>query len=434
MQDENNAAVTPVKEDEDGVSLRDIFKTIALYKWVALIIAAVIAVAGTLVINFGYNRLKQQYVAEFTLVLPGMDNASAVYTYPDGKTFQYADMVSVEALTDVKEAGGNKFADVDVNKVVTKGDISVIRNYNAETNEVSYRLSVDANSMPSEYVATEFLKAVINAPREYVADMTVNYDVYISRSVEADDYERQIELLIYQLNYIQTQYEALVKNYGEFVVANGRTLSSQLNEVNSYVNKNELGLLLTRVKEESILKSADLVDNLRLQEKDYERQLRIAETTLNNLLNGSEGGSVSDGKGNTYLDASVIKEQSDLVGELKQTLTDIQNYISKNNVDTAFETSFIKPQQEILEQFTRGLSKAVVEVYDKSSSVAFLNAGAVKAEGGMGLLTGFILSLVVGIIIALIVAYALGKHKLDKVAAQKPSAAASEVGQDKENK
>lgn len=405
MQDENSAG-TPVQDN--GISLGDIFRTIAVRKWLALIIAAVITVAGTLAIYLGYNRMKQQYILEFSLVLPGIDINSAVYTYPDGKTLQYADIVSSETLTAVK-LSEKKFSDINVKSIVTKGDISVIRTVSEKQDEVIYRLSVNADVFPSESLAADFLKAVVNVPREYVAQMNLDYDVYLSLSAQAEDYEGQLGLLVSQLDYLIKQYNSLIKTYGENVVANGKTLSSQLNEINSYKNKNTLGTLLSKVKNEGILKSEELVDKLALKKVDYQRQLDIAQATLDNLLKGSASGS-----GTVYLDANVIKEQSDLVETLKQQIADVDKYIASGKVDATFEQNYIKPQYEILQQLTEGLSRSVVEVYDKSSSVAYVNAGVIKTVGGYGLIVSVLLSLIVGVIVALIVAYFVGKHTLAK--------------------
>ncbi|MDE7265177.1 MAG: hypothetical protein K2N52_02755, partial [Clostridia bacterium] len=76
------------EREENGISLKDIFHTIFSQKWLALIILVAVTLAGTLGIYFGSNALSKSYKVSFVLTLPGSDEYSVNYQYPDGTAFR----------------------------------------------------------------------------------------------------------------------------------------------------------------------------------------------------------------------------------------------------------------------------------------------------------------------------------------------------------
>ena len=128
-----------MQEEANGISLRDIFKTIFTQKWLALIIAVVITVGGVLAIQLGYNNGQKYYTSQFSLVLPEDDNEGTRYTYPDGVPFQYADMIAYKSLNAVKKSD-ERFTDIDIDSIAKKGAISISREVNEEK-ETTYTLN-----------------------------------------------------------------------------------------------------------------------------------------------------------------------------------------------------------------------------------------------------------------------------------------------------
>ena len=115
-----------MEEENNGVSVADVFKTILKGKWIALALAVVITIAGTLFVQLYYNKGKQNYVSSFGLTLPG-DDGKVVYTYPDGTILHYADIVSYSALEDVKNSDEESFKDVNIEALVNNSAISISR-------------------------------------------------------------------------------------------------------------------------------------------------------------------------------------------------------------------------------------------------------------------------------------------------------------------
>ena len=372
-----------MQEETSGITVRDIFKTIWSQKWLALIIAVVITVGGVLAIQLGYNKGQEYYSSQFSLVLPDEGKDETKYTYPDGTPFQYADMVAYKALSAVKQSN-ESFASIDVETMAKKGNISVIRSAN-EVDGVTYTLTAKATYFSDYNLAREFLIALANVPVNYRSQMNVDFDVYISLSADAEDYESQISLLNAQLDYLVKEFEDLIKSYGGNFVVNGKTLSSYYNEIKAHADKNNLEILLAKVKKDGILKSEKLEQKYKEQIIDIERQYDIAKFTLDNLLN--------------------------LVAELDKQKQEYQNYIDNGTVNPDFETTSIKPEYDKIKGYTDTLTNVVTVVYEKASSVSFTSVNAVSLSGGMGMLTSVLLCLIVGVIVAGVAAYVVGAKK-----------------------
>ena len=101
-----------MEEERNGRSFGDILRMIWSQKWLALAVAAVVALVVTVALYYGYNPTKKEYSVKFSFNLPG-DNNGNVYEYPDGGKFYYTDLVLSETLETVKAADGS-FSGIDV--------------------------------------------------------------------------------------------------------------------------------------------------------------------------------------------------------------------------------------------------------------------------------------------------------------------------------
>lgn len=223
-------------EDENkGITLKDICKTIWLKKWLALIVAVLVALACAVLINYVYNPSIKTYETEFSLNLPGSDNG-AFYSYPDGKLFYYSEMTSVKTLNEIKEKGN--FSNVNVDKMVKNGDISITRNVTVTplsadgTNvykETVYKVSAKMKYFGNANEAKEFLTSIAEYPAEYLKSMEINYDLLEG----IDSYDNN--MLKQQLEFLTQEYGSLITTYGNTFVVDGRTLISYAQEVTAYL-------------------------------------------------------------------------------------------------------------------------------------------------------------------------------------------------------
>lgn len=401
-------------EENNGTTLGDILKPILKVKWLVLIITAVITLVGTLIINFAYNPTDTYYSMDFSLLLPE-DDGNVIYTYPDGKKMHFADIVAADALAEVKQSDPDKFKDIDVSKIIDKSAIGIARNVTVRNSEnavpeVTYTITLKSQFVKDYNLARQFLTELASRPIKYLSSLETNHFVYYDLSEKADDYESELELLESQLDYVISEFEKLSKTYGENFKADGKSITAHLNEIIAYKDKDRLGSLAIKVREEGILKNESVISEYEMKLKDLTKQRDLAQATLDNLL--STG---SSSQGNViYVDATVIKQQSDLVESLNQQIETVNKYITGKNVDSTFETRYIKTERDIIKAYTETLKSVASEAYVKSSAVTFLSVNAVVREGGISLVVSILISLFVGVVISLIAGYVTGKVILNK--------------------
>ncbi len=211
-----------MQEENNGITFREICRTIWLRKWVALIVAIAVALVCSVSLFYGYNSTVKSYEVEFSLKLPG-DESGSFYSYPDGKQFHYADFISLETLSFVKGQSG--FEKVDVNRMAEKGDIGMKRDVDvivpatetaAAVTETTYTVSAKSRYFDDKNQAKEFLTSVAKYPVEYLRNMNINYDVALTLAKNATNTGAKV-------NYLKTQLEFLTKEYGKLIAAYGNT-------------------------------------------------------------------------------------------------------------------------------------------------------------------------------------------------------------------
>ena len=227
-----------MEEENKGLTLKDICKTIWLKKWLALIVAVAVALACAILIYYAYNPRVKNYEMEFSLNLPGGDK-DAFYSYPDGTLFYYSDLTSATTLKGIKENGN--FSNVNVEKMVKNGDISITRDVTVTPlstdgssvyKETVYKITAKTKYFSDINQAKEFLTSIAEYPAEYLKSMVINYNL-----IEGlDDYDAatQNNMLKEQLEFIEQEYDSLITTYGKTFVVDGKTLNSYAKEVTAY--------------------------------------------------------------------------------------------------------------------------------------------------------------------------------------------------------
>ena len=81
------------EKEEGGVTLGYVFRTIFSQKWLALLIAAVITVAGTLGLYF-LGKTNEVYNVSFVTNLPGSQSSASYFEFPGGHTQHLTEAVS----------------------------------------------------------------------------------------------------------------------------------------------------------------------------------------------------------------------------------------------------------------------------------------------------------------------------------------------------
>ena len=99
-----------MKDNENGMSIVDILNKIWRQKFVCLAVMLFIMVVGVFIIRDN-NRRQAVIETKFEFNFFNIENDQ----YPDGTTFNYRNIISLESLTKVKESD-SKYNHVDVVK------------------------------------------------------------------------------------------------------------------------------------------------------------------------------------------------------------------------------------------------------------------------------------------------------------------------------
>ena len=178
--------------------------------WIVAV-AAVVAIVAGLLFAFVLNDGKDTYSLSFDLRTPG-----SLGTYPDGTPFSVQSLIFEENLQAVKAAGGEKFADIDLENLpenaFTITDNSVNGEGEAQSYAARYTLTAKSGMFSSYEQGNEFLIALLNnyvnesnsrlASRDYTA-WKKTYD-------NATTYDAAISTLRSQYDFVLASYDALI--------------------------------------------------------------------------------------------------------------------------------------------------------------------------------------------------------------------------------
>lgn len=178
--------------------------------WIVAV-AAVVAIVAGLLFAFVLNDGKDTYSLSFDLRTPG-----SLGTYPDGTPFSVQSLIFEENLQAVKDAGGEKFADIDLENLpgnaLTITDNSVNEEGEAQSYAARYTITAKSGMFSSYEQGNEFLIALLNnyvnesnsrlASRDYTA-WEKTYD-------NATTYDAKISTLRSQYDFVLASYDSLI--------------------------------------------------------------------------------------------------------------------------------------------------------------------------------------------------------------------------------
>ena len=403
------------EKEEGGITLGEIFRTIFSQKWLALILVAAITIVGTLSIYFVGKR-KEEYSVAFVLQLPNSGDASSTsYTYPDGESFYFTDLISSENLKTV--ASREQFKNIDVDNMVKKGDISIARTVDRVDDEsldgvydLNYTIRIKSKYFTDDDEARDFIEALTVFPREHISSMNIDYDQSLTTSKSAITYSEQLSLLRGQTLYIQSIYSSLIGSHGgEFVIDSGKTLAQYKDEIDAYLTQDLFTALIENAEEKSYVK-ANTESKLKYESELYSQNLALerAKATLKGLTDFQQDTS------STIIHDEIISLNRE-IATLEQQIKILENYIAAFDVNEkvappSFEGEIAKVESTVV-AFTENIKEVASYVYGRVTKINYLSTKIVEVEGGFGLIISAAIGLVAGLVIAAIVAYIVGYNK-----------------------
>lgn len=194
--------------------------------WIVAV-AAVVAIVAGLLFAFVLNDGKDTYSLSFDLRTPG-----SLGTYPDGTPFSVQSLIFEENLQAVKDAGGEKFADIDVENLsgnaLTITDNSVNEEGEAQSYAARYTITAKSGMFSSYEQGNEFLIALLN---NYVNESNSrlanrDYTAWEKTYANAITYDAAISTLRSQYDFVLASYDSLISTraYADHVV-DGETVA-----------------------------------------------------------------------------------------------------------------------------------------------------------------------------------------------------------------
>ena len=194
--------------------------------WIVAV-AVVVAIVAGLLFAFVLNDGKDTYSLSFDLRTPG-----SLGTYPDGTPFSVQSLIFEENLQAVKDAGGEKFADIDLENLpenaFTIKDNSVNGEGEAQSYAVRYTITAKSGMFSSYEQGNEFLIALLN---NYVNESNSrlanrDYTAWEKTYANATTYDAAISTLRSQYDSVLASYDALTSTraYADHVV-DGETVA-----------------------------------------------------------------------------------------------------------------------------------------------------------------------------------------------------------------
>ena len=188
--------------------------------WIVAV-AVVVAIVAGLLFAFVLNDGKDTYSLSFDLRTPG-----SLGTYPDGTPFSVQSLIFEENLQVVKDAGGEKFADIDLENLpenaFTITDNSVNQEGEAQSYAARYTITAKSGVFSSYEQGNEFLIALLN---NYVNESNSrldsrDYTAWEKTYANATTYDAAINTLRSQYDSVLASYDALISTraYADHVV------------------------------------------------------------------------------------------------------------------------------------------------------------------------------------------------------------------------
>ena len=401
-----------MEQKEEGISLGEIFHVMFIKKWLLLGITVFVMIIGVILVELIYNPSHEMYTIEYELDFLGYESAK----YPDGKSVNYSDFISLANLQAVKSSKTD-YESIDVEKIANENDISINQEVESLNNSIisrKYTIVVPQKYFSSTGQAKEFLEDLAKQPIEYVIKVgqTLSYDFYLLLATNASDYVTQINNLVLQRDLLIDGYQSLIDAYGNGFTVNGQTLSQVYVELTQYFNDNRIETLPIEVKQNGYLKEgSDFIESVHRQKEELllEKQLNEAKIqgledrirSIMDILNGTSGQTFIESISPIIEQITTLSTRNDEIDHIISDEYDhfIENYENGDKEKNKQCDDKINQYIAKIAGFTKTYSAFRNEIYNEYSYVVYSNSSVITGSGGINLIIGVIGSLVLGFIV-----------------------------------
>ena len=469
-----NKDIEIVQEEKEGLSIGDIFRRI----WHAKITLGISFVVSAIVIALGiqylYTKPNEVYNGSITYQFRG----AAQGLYPNGTGFDYRTIVEPSALRKIK-ASNPDFESIDVEKMIEKNAIKVTQAtrdvYNEEGETVPtvapnyINIECSASYFDNEAQARSFILAVLEAPNtlaDSLYDLIV-YDQNLQLAESALTYESQYGYLINQRDFLISNYNELMSIFGEMAVMDGNattTVSQELTRIQQFFLQYNLSDLQSEARLKNYIKSEESteIDKLQIQLDQLVDTYNLNVDKIRNLK--QQWAELLKGAGNVIINSNeflatihdltisntdLLKDIKDLAGKLKgeaslvndesnPNLVEAEKYVQTSVSDNPVLSDNMAPESykqtlatitSNLETYTTELKETTTYLYLNYANPIYELPSQLELSGGLNIIFNLAISVVLGAIIACVIAGIKGNIDIKKEIANKQKVVEEETAE-----
>ena len=460
-----NKEIEFIEEEKQGISIGDIFKKIWHAKITLGVTFVAVMVVGVLGIQYLYSKPSEKYTAGLTYNFEG----AAEGKYPNGTTFNYQSIISLDSLATIKDSN-DSYKDVDINGLVNDNAISITlvpQEVTSETGESTvtklntFTFEASCSYFPNDTIAKSFISDLLNSQYTFAIGLydAIDYDANLVLANSATTYESQITYLNAQAQYILTSYDELKELFGAYAYIKNPsesattpdTISSKITDLTRYFNSVNINALSAEATEKLYLKgSADNEDNIvqevynslkSLLETYNYNQLLVDKLTKqfnelyqnNNIIISSPNDLQTKIEQLVTSNVSIKSQITSLAPKIGYTFTD---YNSETNtpaqIEKTGEPTYVFPDESYtnkvkefslkISEYTNELKEATKYISSTYSNTTFDYPNIIQKTGGFSIVLNLAVSFVVAVILACIVAGIKGHIDMQKEKVNKEEA------------
>ena len=460
-----NKEIEFIEEEKQGISIGDIFKKIWHAKITLGVTFVAVMVVGVLGIQYLYSKPSEKYTAGLTYNFEG----AAEGKYPNGTTFNYQSIISLDNLATIKDSN-DSYKDVDINGLVQDNAISITlvpQEVTSETGESTvtklntFTFEASCSYFPNDTIAKSFISDLLNSQYTFAIGLydAIDYDANLVLANSATTYESQITYLNAQAQYILTSYDELKELFGAYAYIKNPsesattpdTISSKITDLTRYFNSVNINALSAEATEKLYLKgSADNEDNIvqevynslkSLLETYNYNQLLVDKLTKqfnelyqnNNIIISSPNDLQTKIEQLVTSNVSIKSQITSLAPKIGYTFTD---YNSETNtpaqIEKTGEPTYVFPDESYtnkvnefslkISEYTNELKEATKYISSTYSNTTFDYPNIIQKTGGFSIVLNLAVSFVVAVILACIVAGIKGHIDMQKEKVNKEEA------------
>ena len=422
-----------MNQEDVGITFKDLLKMIKKRIWIVLAVTLAVTIAVTCFVQFGYNASRRSYTVTYTLTTPALSSGIASLYIGDTQ-YKAEDVVGAEVLGQVKAAGGEAFASVDVAAIAKDGAVTVAQSSSqSEKNTAEITISIPDTYFSSSQQAEDFIGALAEYTGTYAVDLLkdANFGVHIEgyQNSRVHTYEQKIDFLSEQQAEILRLYDVLIAAENEYFVV-------------TYTNENEEKvsemLQMYRFDAESVfgesaqealleeLEACGYILDLDYYRREADNRLSMLDgmienidsrlEQLNTLLSGSETdeqlkAAIAEASAFLYMQkADCLAEQAEI--NTNKALSEEQNAENNKKFDEKLDSYKAQLQKQ-----TDILQAVCVQYMADGTSVSVKNPAS--ASGGVSVVLAVVGGLVIGLFCAVVLVYLLDakKYRAEKEAA-----------------